>query len=108
MRTTHIRPVGPRNQVTIPAEILNTFRIKPHDLISFSRTDEGILMKPVVVVDKNEAWEKEELDALKKIIAKQVKAGEYVEFNTPKKALNSLRKKLRKITRENSHILKKF
>lgn len=93
MRTTTIRPIGPRNQVTIPAEILKHFNIRPHDLVSFIVTKVGLLMKPVAVVDKTEVWEKDDLDAIEKVVDKQTKAGEYVEFSSTKEAVNFLRKK---------------
>ncbi|OIO76311.1 MAG: hypothetical protein AUJ85_00625 [Elusimicrobia bacterium CG1_02_37_114] len=95
MRTTTIRPIGPRNQVTLPAEIIKHFRIHPHDLVSFSITKEGLLMKPVVVLEKNEVWEEGELDAIEKIIDKQIKAGEYVEFSDMSKADSFLKKKIK-------------
>ena len=93
MRTTHVRPMGPRNQVTIPVELVKKLNMRPHDMVSFSYTEAGIVMKPVIVVDKKEAWSPDELDVLEKIIEKQVKAGKYVEFSGSKKAINRLKKK---------------
>lgn len=93
MRTTHVRPIGPRNQVTIPVELVKRLNMHPHDLVSFSYTEEGILIKPAIVVDKNELWCSDELDVIEKAIEKQMKAGEYVEFFGSKKAVNFLKKK---------------
>jgi len=93
MRTTQVRPIGPRNQVTIPVELVKRLHIRPHDMVSFSYTEEGILMKPVMVVDKNEVWGPDELDALEKIIETQIKTGKYVEFSGSKRAVNFLKKK---------------
>ena len=95
MRTTTIRPIGPRNQVTLPAEILKHFQIHPHDLVSFCITTEGLLMKPVVVLEKNEVWEEGELDAIEKIVDKQIKSGEYIEFPGMSKAISFLKKKIK-------------
>ena len=93
MRTTHVRPMGPRNQVTIPVELVKRLNMRPHDMVSFSYTEEGILMKPVMVVDKKEVWGSDELDAIEKIIEKQVKTSKYVKFSGSKKAVNFLKRK---------------
>jgi len=85
--------MGPRNQVTIPVKLVKRLNMRPHDMVSFSCTEEGILMKPVTVVDKNEVWGPDELDAIEKIIEKQVKTVKYVEFSGPKKAVNFLKRK---------------
>jgi bifunctional DNA-binding transcriptional regulator/antitoxin component of YhaV-PrlF toxin-antitoxin module len=93
MRTANIRPVGPRNQVTLPKEAMNLFKIRPHDLVAFVCTKEGILMKPVTVVDKNVSFAEDDLDEIERSIHEQVKAGDFTEFSGSGKALNFLKGK---------------
>ena len=93
MRTTNIRPVGPRNQVTLPREAMELFKIRPHDLVNFICTKEGILMKPVAIVDKTRSFGEDDLDAIEKSIEEQVKTGNYTEFSDSGKALNFLKRK---------------
>lgn len=93
MRTTTIRPVGPRNQVTLPKEAIELFNIRPHDLVSFIYTKEGILMKPVAIIDKTQFFDEDDLDAIEKSIDEQIKAGNFTELSDSKKAINFLKRK---------------
>jgi bifunctional DNA-binding transcriptional regulator/antitoxin component of YhaV-PrlF toxin-antitoxin module len=93
MRTANVRPVGPRNQVTLPKEALELFKIRPHDLIAFVYTREGILIKPVTVVDKNASFAEEDLDEIERSIRQQVSAGDFTGFSGSKKAVSFLKGK---------------
>ncbi|MFH0807678.1 MAG: AbrB/MazE/SpoVT family DNA-binding domain-containing protein [Elusimicrobiota bacterium] len=95
MRTTTIRPLGPRNQVTIPSEILKQLHMKAHDLVSFVLTKEGLLMKPVEIVDKNDSWEKNELAAIEKLIHTQVKDKDFVKISDSEEAVSYLKKRIK-------------
>lgn len=96
MKTALIRPIGKRNQVTIPVQLLKGLRLHPGDLVNFRQEKEGILMKPVEVVERDEDWTKEELDAMERLFEKQKEKKDYVRFNDPKSALNYLRKIMKK------------
>lgn len=96
MKITLIRAIGRRNQVTLPPELLKRLKIKPGDLVDFEPRDEGILIKPVEIVKKEESWQEADLDALEKLIEKQVRKGQYIEFDSSKKAIGSLKKRTKK------------
>lgn len=95
MRTSDIRPVGPRNQVTIPPAMLHRFGINPGDMVKFSITKKGILIKPVTIVEKAEEFTQAEIREINRLIRKQMKVGEYVEV-PGQKAISYLRRKIKK------------
>lgn len=43
-------------QVTIPSEIRTKAHLKVGDLIDFEVTEEGILIKPMEAIERNQAW----------------------------------------------------
>ena len=43
-------------QVTLPAELRRRFKLGAGDYLEVAATDEGILLKPVTVVDREKAW----------------------------------------------------
>ena len=65
----------------------------PGDLVEFKPQKEGLLLKPVAVVDKDKVWEEEDFDAIEKLIDSQLKTGSYVQFSRSKQAINFLKKK---------------
>jgi len=95
MRTTDIRPVGPRNQVTIPSTVLHQFGINPGDMVKFSILKKGILIKPVTVVEKAEVFTQSEIKDINKLIRKQMKSGEYVKVSG-QNAISYLKRKIKK------------
>ncbi len=44
-------------QVTLPAELRKQFRLGAGDYLEAAATKEGILLRPVAVVDREQAWE---------------------------------------------------
>lgn len=92
MKTTLIRPIGKRNQITIPVQLLKGLRLHPGDFVGFSSDREGILLKPVEVVEKEEAWRQEDLDAMEKQFTEQTGKKEYVRFADSQSALKYLKK----------------
>jgi len=96
MHLTMIRPIGRRNQITIPPYLLKRFGLHPGDLVNFRQEREGILMKPVDVVERNQAWTKEDLDAMERLFEKQKEKKDYIRFDNSKSALKYLRKIMKK------------
>lgn len=93
MKTTLFRPIGKRNQVTIPSQLLKRLRLHPGDFVGFNYSgQEGILLKPVEIVEKEENWTEEELKAMQKSFEEQTKKKEYIQFSNSKSALKYLRK----------------
>lgn len=45
-------------QVTLPAELRRRFRLNEGDLLEAAETEEGILLRPVAVVDREQAWKR--------------------------------------------------
>lgn len=92
MQLTLIRPIGRRNQITIPPQLLKNFDLHPGDLINFRQDKEGILMKPVEVVERKEDWAQEDIADMEGLFEKQKQNKEYIHFNDSEGALNYLRK----------------
>ena len=45
-------------QVTLPSEVRKQFRIEEGDYLEAEAVANGILLKPVAVVERNESWER--------------------------------------------------
>ncbi|MDO8748995.1 MAG: AbrB/MazE/SpoVT family DNA-binding domain-containing protein [Candidatus Omnitrophota bacterium] len=96
MQLALIRPIGRRNQITIPPQLLKRFGLHPGDLVNFRQEREGILMKPVEVVERKEAWTKEDLEDMERTFEKQKEKKEYIRFSDSDSALKHLRKIMKK------------
>lgn len=96
MQLALIRPIGRRNQITIPPQLLKRFGLHPGDLVNFRQEREGILMKPVEVVERNEDWTKEDLEDMKSCFEKQKEKKDYIRFNDSGSALKHLKKIIKK------------
>ena len=44
--------------LTVPAEVRKALRLKDGDYLDLELTENGILLKPVAVIDRQEAWRK--------------------------------------------------
>ena len=45
-------------QVTLPAELRKQFNLAEEDYVEVQAVEEGILLKPVAVVEREKAWKK--------------------------------------------------
>jgi len=45
-----------KSQVTIPKQIVKKLNLKPGDKLEFSLDDDRIIIKPVAIVDRSQAW----------------------------------------------------
>ena len=45
-----------KSQVTIPKQIVRKLNLKPGDKLEFSLDDDRIIIKPVAIVDRSQAW----------------------------------------------------
>jgi AbrB family looped-hinge helix DNA binding protein len=95
MKTIEIRSLGPKNQVTIPAEMLKQLKIKPGDMLKISICKGAIMIKPVAIFEKDEILCEEDLARIEKLSAKQIKCGQYVEIPCCD-ASDCLRKRIKK------------
>lgn len=96
MQTTMIRPIGKRNQVTIPHQLLKRLGLHPGDFVNFIQEEKGILLKPVEVVEKEGIWTKEELDAIDRAFKEQKRKKEYIRFSDASSAFKYLREIIKK------------
>lgn len=96
MKTTLIRPIGKKNQVTIPSQLLKRLGLRPGDFVNFIQEGKVILLKPVEVVEKEEVWTKEELDAMETLFKEQRCKKEYLRFSDSQSALKYLKKIMKK------------
>jgi len=45
-----------KSQVTIPKQIVRKLNLKPGDKLEFSLDDDRIIIKPVAIIDRSQAW----------------------------------------------------
>ncbi|AYO29663.1 AbrB/MazE/SpoVT family DNA-binding domain-containing protein [Biomaibacter acetigenes] len=45
-----------RSQITLPAEIIKKMRLAPGDTLEITIEDDKIVIKPVLIVDRSQAW----------------------------------------------------
>jgi len=74
-----------RSQITIPVEIMKQLNLKTGDNIDISLEDGAIVIKPVVIVPKDQAWfwskewQKEEKEADEDIKTGRVRSADSLE-----------------------------
>ncbi|AYO29700.1 AbrB/MazE/SpoVT family DNA-binding domain-containing protein [Biomaibacter acetigenes] len=45
-----------RSQITLPAEIIKKMKLAPGDTLEITIEDDKIVIKPVLIVDRSQAW----------------------------------------------------
>ena len=78
--------VGPRRQVVIPREILETLKLQAGDLVAFAEQKNGVLIKPKRAVDEGDTLSPEEAKIVRRGEA-QLKRGESKPWRVVKHAL---------------------
>ena len=78
--------VGQRRQVVIPREIFDALRMQEGDFVAFSRTDNGVLVRPKRLVDRDDILTAEEAKVVRRGEA-QLKRGQSKPWRTVKNAL---------------------
>jgi len=78
-------------QVTIPKEILDKLNLKKGDDIDISIKDNEIIIKPVLMIDREQAWfwSKEWQEAEKQVDA-DIRSGKVKSFNSTKELFDDL------------------
>jgi antitoxin MazE len=74
-----------RSQVTIPNEIIKSLNLKSGDMVDISIDNHQIVLKPVIMIDKAQAWfwtkqwQDAEKEAQKEIIAGKVHSADNLD-----------------------------
>jgi antitoxin MazE len=74
-----------RSQVTIPNEIIKSLNLKSGDMVDISIENHQIILKPVIMIDKAQAWfwtkswQDAEKEAQKEIIAGKVHSADNLD-----------------------------
>jgi len=77
-----------KSQVTIPKEVAKAVNLQAGDHIEFKIIDGGILLKPVKVVPKDQAWFwNKEWQEAEREAEEDLKSGRYMEVSTVEGAL---------------------
>ena len=92
MPLTMVRPISRRNQITIPQQLLKRLGLHPGDFVNFAQEGKTILLKPVEMVEKEDAWTKEDLGGMEREFLRQKNKKEYVQFENSQSAISYLRK----------------
>ena len=95
MRTTDVRPIGPRHQVTLPAEIMRKLNLHAGNMVKFTLGDRALIMTPVELVEKEETLTIGDIEEIEKLVSKQIKDGQYVTVHG-KKAVGYLHKRMKR------------
>ncbi|MCX6384392.1 MAG: AbrB/MazE/SpoVT family DNA-binding domain-containing protein [Actinobacteria bacterium] len=51
-----VTKIRERSQITLPAEILKKLNLKPGDSVDIDIEGDKIILKPVLVIDRSQAW----------------------------------------------------
>jgi bifunctional DNA-binding transcriptional regulator/antitoxin component of YhaV-PrlF toxin-antitoxin module len=78
--------VGQRRQVVIPRDILETLKLQVGDLVAFTRQPNGVLIKPIRVVDPEDTLTTAEAKIVRRGEA-QLRRGESKPWDAVKRAL---------------------
>lgn len=91
MSLTQLRP---KNQITLPSAIVKKLGLHSGDYIDITAKPDRAIIKPKVVVDKNQAWFwTEEWQKGEKEADQDIKAGRVSkEFDTAEDAIKNLRR----------------
>ncbi|HPK86951.1 MAG TPA: AbrB/MazE/SpoVT family DNA-binding domain-containing protein [Atribacterota bacterium] len=82
------------SQITIPKNIMEKLDLKKGDTVSIELRDDEIILKPVVIIDKSQAWfwtekwQKEEREA-----ESDIKAGRIKSFHSADELMKDLKNK---------------
>jgi AbrB family looped-hinge helix DNA binding protein len=82
-----------RAQLTIPNEIVQSLNLKSGDMLDISISNDQIVLKPVMMIDKSQAWfwTKKWQDAEKEA-QKDIGTGKVYSADTPDDLLRKLNK----------------
>ncbi|QQS49626.1 MAG: AbrB/MazE/SpoVT family DNA-binding domain-containing protein [Acidobacteriota bacterium] len=87
-------------QITLPAEVRKPLDIEEGDYLSVESVEGGILLKPVVVMDKEEAWKR--LFALLDQIPRGKTRKKFRDAREEEEAIAEMIKEFRKQNRDQS------
>lgn len=51
-----VTKIRERSQITLPSEILKKLNLKPGDSVDIDIEGDKIILKPVLVIDRSQAW----------------------------------------------------
>ena len=65
-----------KSQVTIPKPLVDKLKLRPGDNLEFTLEDDKIIIKPVLVIDRSQAWYwSREWQAGEREVDRQIKEG---------------------------------
>lgn len=80
-----------KSQITIPKEVIKKLNLKVGDSIDIDVEDNKIILKPVVVVPKDQAWFwSKECQQDEKQADKDIKSGKTKKFNSARELFEDL------------------
>ncbi|AND86312.1 AbrB/MazE/SpoVT family DNA-binding domain-containing protein (plasmid) [Clostridium tyrobutyricum] len=80
-----------KSQITIPKEVIKKLKLKVGDSIDIDVEDNNIILKPVVIVPKDQAWFwSKEWQQDEKQADKDIKNGETKKFNSVQELFDDL------------------
>lgn len=86
-----IIPVGKRGVLYMPKEILKEFHVEEGDYMEIYGTKEGIVLRPKILVDKDQSWYRsEKWRKMEKEADDEIKKGKIKKFKTVKAAISYL------------------
>ena len=85
-----LRRISERNQITLPPSVLRDAGVGPGELFSIEARDGKIILEPKRLADEDLA--PEDWSALDKLVRRQIKAREFVDYSGPLAARTHLRR----------------
>ncbi len=87
-----IRAINERNQVTIPARLLERFGLHPGDFVAIDAKTKAIFIMPAQIGREKEDFTQGEWAKLKKFAEKEIRGGKYTAYPSPKEAKTHIRR----------------
>lgn len=95
MRLT-LRKLNQRNQITLPQSVVKKMGVHDGDFLYVYAEKERIILKPVAITEKDEAFSPDEWEKLEAHVARQTKYNEYTEYTNLADAKSHLTKRMKK------------
>ena len=89
---TRLRKINERNQITLPPDVLRDAGLTQGELVAIEARDGKIILEPKRLAEDDQLSARD-WSALDRLVRRQVKAGLFTEYATPRQAREHLRRR---------------
>ena len=96
VRKGHVTTLRAKGQVTIPADVRQAVRLEEGDPVEVEIVDDGILLRPMKVIDASQAWFwTPEWQAMEREADEDIAAGRVERFESDEEFVTALRARMK-------------